>query len=373
MSGQVIAGWVPFRHRLADGQPISDPTRPRLDLGLSTVAVGFSRGEGPGLEVQLPAGFIVRADDLGPARTDVGVGDLEVRGKGAVGLGAFRLSAAAGAALPTGPYAARSGQVGFDENASYLTLGRGTAWFLFDLDARLALPRKVGLFASATVRASLKDARDGFRWGPELRATVGASAGPLWDVLTASVGLETQGRAVSSEVDLFTGARVASANTGGTWLTLVPSVQARLTDGLAAFGAARIPLTQWATGLQFVPSPGVFLGIGGTLEVVRPAPHAPAPIARARVGKVTLVDYWASWCAPCVKLKPLLAAARDAHPDVVLEEVDASAWDGDVLAAQTGAAGLPVLEVYRRDGSLAARLVGEDVFGFHAVLEEVLK
>ncbi len=363
-------GWVPFPTRLADGQSIEDPSRPRLDLGLTTLSVGFSRGTGPGFELQLPVGLIARADTVNGAQRDLGVGDLEVRGRFVAAPGRFRLTASAGVALPTGAYAARSGQVGLQENARYLTLGRGTTWFLADLDGRLALPGRFGVFVSGTTRVALYEARDGFRWGPEVRATGGATFGPIVDRLSFALGFEVQWRAQSSEVDLFAGGHTASVNTGGTWLTATPSAQVRVMKGLAVFLALRVPVTQWAQGLQFVPGPGVFLGVGGTFELIGPTREVP----KAKPGRVTVVDYWATWCEPCLKLKPLLEEARLRHPELVVKEVDASDWESSELAAALpGVAGLPALEVYRRDGSLMTRLVGEDVFDFEKVLEEALK
>lgn len=368
LSGQVVAGWVPFPSRLADNQKIEDPARPRLDLGLSTLAVGFARGDGPGVDLQLPMGIIGRSDTVNGAQADTGIGDLELRGRFGSPLGAFRLTGGAGLALPTGAYAARSGVVGLEENARYLALGRGTTWILLDLDVRARLPRRVGVFASGTVRLPLYDARDGFRWGPEVRTTVGATVGPVLERLSFSLGLETQWRAQSSELDLFSPGRIPSSNTGGTWLTLTPSIQLRILETLSCFLAVRAPLTQWATGLQFIPGPGVFLGVGGTFELIGPTRlnHKATP------GRVTLIDYWATWCEPCVRLKPLISAARLRHPLVDVKEVDASDWDADALGREVpGAAGLPVVEIYNRDGNLAARLVGEEVFNFEAVLEEL--
>ncbi len=100
--------------------------------------------------------------------------------------------------------------------------------------------------------------------------TAGATLGPLVERVSFSLGLETQWRAQSSEIDPFTNERVSSSNTGGTWLTLTPAGQVRVIDGLGIFAALRVPLVQWAGGLQFVPGPGVFVGLGGSLEVIAP-------------------------------------------------------------------------------------------------------
>jgi thioredoxin 1 len=89
---------------------------------------------------------------------------------------------------------------------------------------------------------------------------------------------------------------------------------------------------------------------------------------------VTVVDYWATWCAPCLALKPLIDALEAREPRLTVRRVDASNLDAEELEAMVpGAAGLPIVEVFRADGSLARRLVGEAVFQVEDVVKEVLQ
>jgi thiol-disulfide isomerase/thioredoxin len=371
MTAQLVAGWVPFPGRqTTGGTAFDDPTKARLDLGLATLSAGFGRGLGFGAELQLPFGVIGRGDVVNGAQQDFGLGDLEVRARYVARFGPVRLQGMLGLALPTGAYAARSGEVAILENARYLTLGRGTTWALGDVDVRVALPSRFGVFANGTARAALGEARDGFRWGPELRGTVGVTFGPIIERLSFSAGLETQFRAQSSEVDPFTSERLASVNTGGVWLTATPSVQVRVLDSLTVFAAGRLPVWQSVQGLQFIPAMGVFAGLAGSLEVIRP----PTPEVKPTAGRVTVVDYWATWCKPCLALKPRIDALEASEPRVTIRRVDCTELDADALEAMVpGAKGLPLVEVYRADGSLAKRLVGDEVFRIEEVIKEVLQ
>jgi cytochrome oxidase Cu insertion factor (SCO1/SenC/PrrC family) len=104
---------------------------------------------------------------------------------------------------------------------------------------------------------------------------------------------------------------------------------------------------------------------------------------RAQTGRPTVVTFWATWCAPCRKDFPALAAAVKTHPDLVVLAVDEGEDAGQVrdfmhsvlgadasrlvalldadhsVGARYAASGLPVTVFVGADGVVQAVRIGQ--------------
>jgi thiol-disulfide isomerase/thioredoxin len=96
-------------------------------------------------------------------------------------------------------------------------------------------------------------------------------------------------------------------------------------------------------------------------------------------GKVVVLDFWATWCAPCRQQHPLLDRVRErfaSNPDVVFLSIDTdedrnavkrfleeARWEDrvyfeDGLSRALGVMSIPATIVFGRDGKVFSRLTG---------------
>lgn len=82
------------------------------------------------------------------------------------------------------------------------------------------------------------------------------------------------------------------------------------------------------------------------------------PIAIADfAGEVTVVNAWASWCAPCVEETPELAAAQKATKDLGVQFLGLNVND-DLVSARKFARAIPYRSVADPEGRLLALIPG---------------
>jgi thioredoxin 1 len=61
--------------------------------------------------------------------------------------------------------------------------------------------------------------------------------------------------------------------------------------------------------------------------------------------ETVIVDFWASWCGPCVQFAPTFESASEEHTDIVFGKVDTEAQPE--LAQAFGIRSIPTLMVFR--------------------------
>ena len=87
---------------------------------------------------------------------------------------------------------------------------------------------------------------------------------------------------------------------------------------------------------------------------------------------IVLVDWWASWCGPCVMFAPVFEAASLAHTDIVFGKVDTEAERS--LAGSAQITSIPTLMgfregilVFSQPGALPAAALEQVIAGIRAL------
>ena len=83
-------------------------------------------------------------------------------------------------------------------------------------------------------------------------------------------------------------------------------------------------------------------------------------------GKVTIVDFYADWCKPCLRMSPYLEKLAHEDQEVFLRKIDIVNWHTPVVK-QYNIRGVPNVRVYDRQG----KMVGAPTHSFKEVIKNV--
>ena len=79
--------------------------------------------------------------------------------------------------------------------------------------------------------------------------------------------------------------------------------------------------------------------------------------------EIVIIDFWASWCGPCIQFAPIFEKVSENYPDVVFAKVNTE--EQQAISGQYGIQSIPTIMVVR-DGIILLNQAGmlpEEAFG----------
>ena len=83
--------------------------------------------------------------------------------------------------------------------------------------------------------------------------------------------------------------------------------------------------------------------------------------------KLSVVDFFATWCGPCKTIAPKIVAFSDEFPDVTFYKVDVD--DHPEISAEANVTAMPTF-VFYKDGKAVGTVVGANSPGIEALIKQ---
>jgi thiol-disulfide isomerase/thioredoxin len=368
-----------------------------IRLGELRMAAELGVADDVGLSLSLPLRVVdtsIRYLDESGREVDIVNDDIHHRNETLVGLvdpwllahwheqvGRFGLELRAGISVPLGkteedPFAL--GDAGLRHQ--HIQFGTGT----FNPVVGVELDRDLGplaLRASALTQQVLYENGKGYRAGDRYSGGLSAVS-PLG---TRRWRFELGGEVQGETAEEWNGVRhTDDGNRGRVDVLASAGAEHTIGGGFTGYLGAKIPVYTHVVGGQLEYPIVVELGVARLFEIGghhdeaaahrEEAPPPPAATAGGApdiadaatsgeaieldpvAGKVTVYDFWAPWCQPCLVLDESLRALARQHPDrLAIRRVNVVDWDSPASERylNPGSFNLPHLVVFRADGSRA--------------------
>ena len=82
-----------------------------------------------------------------------------------------------------------------------------------------------------------------------------------------------------------------------------------------------------------------------------------------------LLDFWASWCAPCQQFAPVFEAMSESHPDIVFAKINTE--DQQEIAGHFQIRSIPTLMIFREQIIVFSQPGALPPAGLESIIEKV--